>query len=325
MLNLYLRAKIREKAREGTSVNELAREFEVHVCTIYRIIQEGEKKRKRRGRPLKLSAKERRKIVQTFQQNPLESARGLSKRLNKSVSPSTIRRLLRVHGYRHAPVKISVILKPETVEKRLDFVREHVRKEEEFWRRVIFTDEKKFNLVGNDATRLSAWTRDHQRYNISRIQPSQASLMVWGAISSTGTLQLVCTTEKINAQTYTEMLEDEFFHGDTYDLPANYVWMHDNAPAHRAKHTQEFLENKGISVLKWPPHSPDLNPIENVWGILEERVYTGGRSFSNTTDLWEVMCEEWKKIPTEMISNLYSSMHRRCCDVLLKNGQRIKY
>jgi len=104
----------------------------LHVCTIYRIIQEGEKKRKRRGRPLKLSAKERRKIVHTFQQNPFESARGLSKRLNKSVSPSTIRRLLKVHGYRHAPVKISMILKPETVEKRLDFVREHVRKEEGF-------------------------------------------------------------------------------------------------------------------------------------------------------------------------------------------------
>ena len=173
--------------------------------------------------------------------------------------------------------------------------------------------------------RVSAWTRQQQQYEISWIQPSQASLMVWGAISSAGTLHLICMSESITAVSYTKMLEEEFFQSDEYELPVNYIWMHDNAPPHRAKFTQQFLENKRISVLNWPAHSPDLNPIENVWGILQEKLYAGGRSFSNTTELWEEICEQWKKVPNEVVKNLYNSMPKRCCDVIQQNGQRIKY
>jgi len=87
------------------------------------------------------------------------------------------------------------------------------------WDRVIFTDEKKFNLVGSDAVHISAWMAAHQHYEISRIQPSQANLMVWEAISSVGTLHLLCTDPSITAQTYVDMLDQDFFNNMEYDLP----------------------------------------------------------------------------------------------------------
>jgi len=75
-----------------------------------------------------------------------------------------------------------------------------------------------------------------------------------------------------------------------------FTFQQDNAPAHQAGDTVEFLSRNTpdfISPLLWPPNSPDLNPVDHeVWGVLQQRIY---RSRIRDVDhLKQRLIEEWR-------------------------------
>ena len=56
------------------------------------------------------------------------------------------------------------------------------------------------------------------------------------------------------------------------DAEDEFIFQHDLAPAHKAKKTKEFFEQRNIKVLEWASNSPDLNIIEFVWQVMKKRV-----------------------------------------------------
>ncbi len=97
--------------------------------------------------------------------------------------------------------------------------------------------------------------------------------MVWGAMSSAGVGPLCFLRSKVNTAVYQEVLEHFILPaaGQLYG-DADLIFQQDLAPAHSAKATSTWFKDHGVPVLNWPANSPDLNPIENLWGIVKRKM-----------------------------------------------------
>ena len=99
--------------------------------------------------------------------------------------------------------------------------------------------------------------------------------------------------------------------------------MQDNAPSHRAEKTKNYFIRNRIRILNWPTYSPDMNPIENVWGILKKKIAI--RRPKTKKEIIEIAEQEWKKFPNKLIDNLYRNMHVRIKSVIKNHGNPTKY
>uniref|UniRef100_A0A914YVK7 Tc1-like transposase DDE domain-containing protein n=1 Tax=Panagrolaimus superbus TaxID=310955 RepID=A0A914YVK7_9BILA len=75
--------------------------------------------------------------------------------------------------------------------------------------------------------------------------------------------------------------------------------------------------------MKWPSHSPDLNPIEHLWDVLGGHV--GAQKHTSKADLFAHLEQEWLNIPKKTIEDLIESMPRGCAAVIAAKGYPIKY
>ena len=102
----------------------------------------------------------------------------------------------------------------------------------------------------------------------------------------------------------------------------------DNDPAHRdAARTVEKFNRSGstsISILPgWPPNSPDLSPIENVWGWVQGKVHA--MACKNFDSFKKAVLDVCQSVPKAMLARLVDSVHGRLAEVMASGGDRTRH
>ena len=78
-------------------------------------------------------------------------------------------------------------------------------------------------------------------------------------------------------------------------------------------------------LMEWPPQSPDLNPIENLWSILDNKIRKRKKQPSNTDELFLIPQDEWQNLDATLLQNLVNSMPKRCQALINSRGYWIDY
>ena len=237
-------------------------------------------------------------------------------------------------------------LSPVTMQKRLAFAKANRKRD---WGRVLFTDRKKFHFSwpGEKVHSVTWVCKGGKREAAGPNRPD--CLNVYCGLSRCGVtnFHIVAGTSKQKSQYYNQKgKESKNITKQEYRdvlvktlLPAGqrllggkghslWVLQQDNDPTHKVAEPTiaEFNKayNSSIELLEdWPPNSPDLNIIENLWSYVETRVRA--RGCETFLEFKAAVKEELASVPQRVITNLYQSMGKRLAIVIEKKGGKTGY
>ena len=286
--------------------------------------------KKRPGRKRKTSQLTDRLLKLAVTRNPRLTARELKlmyPMLLKDVAIRTVQHRLRYHL--NLPSRVAAckpLLTPRMRAARLKFARKYLPWTPERWRKVLWSDESNFKIIESHLIRVRRPPRTHRhdpRYTIKTVKNS-AWVMVWGCFSGvkgSGSLYFLPKNASMNSERYMKVLEDHML--PSYDDHDAHCFQHDGAPCHTSKVVGRYLIAHDVDVLDWPGNSPDLNPIENCWKVMKDRVREARAT--SLPSLMDVIRRVWQGMDLEYYRKLADSMPTRLQAVIRARGEMTGY
>ena len=149
--------------------------------------------------------------------------------------------------------------------------------------------------------------------------------MVWGGFSWKKRGPLIVHSGSVTGTVHAKLLEEHAIPSFRAIFPRRGgIFQQDNAPVHTAKIALGVFDANRVNVLSWPAYSPDLNPIENLWSIMEANL-RNNNSPSSLAELTDAVQTKWNSIPQTVLRDLIESMPRRVKAVIDANGSATSY
>ncbi|GBM34711.1 Transposable element Tcb1 transposase [Araneus ventricosus] len=336
-LDDFLRGRIIGRLECGRTQLEVSEELGIAQSVISRLWQrfqdDGNVSRcYSTGRPRVTTPNEDRYLAVTAKRNrrstSSDQSRQLSSATGTTVSRQTVyRRLGHIGLYARRPVRC-VPLTATHCRLRLAWSREHALWTPQQWSCVMFSDESRFSLQ-SDSRRTFIWrapgTRYHQENTIERRRYGGAGWLVWGGIILGSRTDLHVQSVTMTGHIYRDVILEQHVRLFRGAMGAEFLFMDDNARPHRANIVDECLQSEDITRMDWPAYSPDLNPIEHVWNMLDRRIAARQPPPTCLPELRRALPDEWCNIPQDQIDNLILSMPRRCKACIASSGRHAPY
>ncbi len=161
---------------------------------------------------------------------------------------------------------------------------------------------------------------------VSKVQAGGGGVMMWGIFSWHTLGPLVPIEHRLNATAYLSIVAVHPFMTTVYPSSDGY-FQQDNASCHTVQIISDwFLEHDNeFTLLKWPPQSPDLNPIEHLWDVVEREIHNMDVEPTNLQQLHDAIMSVWTKISEECFQHLVEYMPQRIKAVLKAKGGQTRY
>ena len=298
----------------------------------------------------KLSVREERSVVRTLHKLRKTDGTFSSPRIHfqsgigQKVSNRTVRRILNKNGYNYRQTRKKGLLLESDLKKRLQFCRKIKRLKLgcEFWQSGIafYVDGTGFQYKSNPfdqarAPRAREWRLKGEGLSFGCTAKGKkegarnANFMV--AISyGKGAVLAKQYFGSITGQKFADIVSNEFPNAFAISSnPRGKLLLMDGCPRQNSAIAKVAIDNINGRIMKIPPRSPDLNPIENFFHLV-------GKELSRHALANEIKKETFQDFSARCISTIINydvctidaiidSMNKRMDMVIKSKGQRIKY
>ena len=251
----------------------------------------------------------------------------LEKDLRILISESTVKHRAYEEGLLGRVARKKLYVNRTNRLKRFKYAKKILPKPLDVWNTIVWSDESKSNLFGSDGRTIVRRNRDEEfepKCTVPTVKYGGSSVMVWSYFTKKGVGKLVILDRTMDCFYYRQILEENLLPSiQRLGLGTNFIFMHDNDPKHTSALVKDWLRNNGIQVMQWPSSSPDLNPIEHLWDVLEDRMKK--HHSKNKTELTLHPMEEWSKIELSVLEKLVDFVPSRLNGCIRMKGYATRY